>query len=1165
MAGEGIQLFIYSKNDPTELLDVLPGREKPLYTDEIGGPGTGSFSININDPRVRSTPSLLEYRNIVRVKVDGVWWGAFKIDKKSSEIISTTEGSEEVINIVGKGMLSFFEDAEVRPFGGLKRNSPDTRYFSFASEPGIWYNPSDWISPSVVGDVFGVTWYGKRPEKFPEKSGAKWLWVGATNPNAPVGTCYFRHTVTIATEGDYSIYVAGDNYMDVYIDGGKVVSGENKIDAYNEATKIEAHFTVGTHYIGFKVTNAHGPAGVAEAIYIKGADNTESIVASSANTSNWRALSYPAKAPGWTPGEIILTLMQEASARGVDFPDFFTPTFTEENDTLGNPWPDDTRTEWQFNIGESLYSVLAKITEMGLEPWITPDIFAFHILPFRGQDRTGPMDAIVFERGKNLTKAASQGVGKIKNSLSVKTADGWLIEETEDETSLSKYGVIEGTLVADVSEALAKNLVGAVFAQRAQAEEGASYEVIVLPNEVPGVDYKAGDWVLAPNDRLESVPRRVMSLTVSETDAGTAAYTIEFDTIFRSNEEYINKVLGKGGKGLSNGFSTAIGNPSFNAPIVVTPGGPSLKYPKAPTGLAYTSSGYWSADGMTAYSEVVLTWNDVTENTDETPLIPSGYIVHGRQADTGWQVITTVTDNTVTLRGFVPDDEWQFRLQTIGDEGATSVFSTELDVVPDGPNAPMDAPDAPTLDSSMGLLQVNWNGLLDGIVPPPQFRYVYAEVAPDVSGSPGTFAVAGSTLGRDGGSMSIPGLIVGEDYWVHLFAVDGAGIASAASDDVMQSIIGVDLGDLDDDVTDAIEAARQAAFDAKSTVNLLEDDSFELNTEEFWDWNNTNVTNVTTAPRTGARHLRLASTGSSYEALRYNRILKGDPADSFLFRFFYRNSSGVIADSQDEGMELAMLSGPTEASVTTETLVTYTAELQATGYQLVQGTFVLPAGHFFFKPIVYVNDTTGTNVYYIDDIRVLRMTGVSLLVDGAVIADKIGAGVVTAVHMSANSIAASSIQAEAITAEKLAVDSVTANAIQAGAIETDHISAGAIEVTHLAPSVGDQINIAGNVVIQSVQSDIAGVGDDLDDTNSNLAEMQTYYSFGPTGALISTPASAFATAIRNDRIEMLENGNVISYWNSGQLVVDQLVANKLRMGTHQVESRVGGTIVRYVG
>jgi hypothetical protein len=754
-------------------------------------------------------------------------------------------------------------------------------------------------------------------------------------------------------------------------------------------------------------------------------------------------------------------------------------------------------------------------------------------------------------------------VGKVKNSLSFKSADGWLLEDNQDLPSIDIYGTLEGTVQADVPKSIAKALASVVFAHKAAPEEGATYDIIAL-DDIPFEKYFPGDWVLAPNDVDVKVPRRIMSISLAEADGnGQPLYTIEFDTIFQDNDARINKILNKsGGGGTGGSFSNAEGIPGIGSPVVVIPNNPPVKVPKAPSGLTITSAGIWSADGVVPQSKATLSWNPVTQNTDGSATVPAFYEVCGRptaESSDASQSFGQVTTNTVLLgNAFTPGSDWTFEVRAYNDADRKSTFSSPESHIMVGPLVPMDAPDDPTLSSSKGLLLVTSNGLLQGNPPPPQFRNFYPLVSDTVDG---TYNVMGAAL-FGAGTVSIAGLTVGQEYFVKLIAVDGVGILSAASGIASITLMGIDLGDLNESIGEAIDAAKEAGIAARSTINLLEDDSFELNTEEFWDLAPANVTNVATDPRTGLRHLRVEAIGSDYEAFRYQRVLPCDPGEAYYFRIYIKPEASVDGDSQDGGIELSILYGTSESSTPNEAVVGGAASLDEGIYQPVTGTWTAPSDAFFFKPRIMVRDTTSDNVYYLDDIRMYRMTGTSLLVNGSVVTDSLAAEAVTAGKVAADAIAAVNIQAEAITAEKMAADSVTANAIAAGSIETDALGAGVVTTSKLAANVGEGIDISSNTSVTIIAGQISDVQDNVNDTNSNLAEMQTYYTFGVDGAVVAMPGSPFSLALRNDRIEMLENGNVVSYWNSGQMYVSQFVGEKVILGNHQLEKYGTGTVVR---
>jgi hypothetical protein len=1368
-----IELQVYKYNDPDTYLGVLPVRFQPQFLSQLKATGSGSFIIPLD--RAQLNWPLLEYRNLVKIAIDGAVIGGFLIGKQKAATIGDGEKKEEVIEVMGEGFKVLFDDATVKPENGLFAQSGDTRSFNFASKEDDWYNPSDWIAPTVVATAHatGNIW-GKYPTDFPAGTGAQWIWVGPISPAPPPTTCYFRYTITVVSTGTYAIYAACDNYLSIWCDGELLAtSGEGKDwSTWHKATKVNVTLTPGTHVIAFTGANAvhagGNPAALVMAL-MKVDGDIETFVGRS-GTGNWKCLAYPSSAPGWTPGNVILQLLEEATARGIYFPTWFEPTFTSVLDSDGNPWPKSL--DWTFDVEESYLSVINKLEETGLDIWMDASTMELHAVPQRGINRTvfptteqapvvniatnpsfetasgttttpggatvpalpniasvatgrvswqaaaaayegsfgmrteitqanvavgiqitnntvttgvtgtiamrvrpnnrtmvvtprirgtsgspvtcpvgvwtevrgeivaggassastgliiasnaghqvgdtidvdtgclvvgsygGPIfngdspdtttlinigwngtphasgstatplmqdvtgDApIIFQRGQNLKLAELEGSGKIKNALGIRTEAGW--QEEEDAASIALYGRIEGKLDTNASAAVSTSLAQVIFSQRATPEEGASYEVIIDNRTVPFIHFNIGDWVLAPNKDDQLVPRRVVSIAVEETETGQPHYTLEFDTIFQTYEEkianFVNKSTGGGaGAGLSNSSTTP---PSGGGPIIIPPAPVPLTTPAAPTALNATSTGTWSANGVYPTSKVTLSWTAVTLNTNGTNATINEYEVWGYPTllgAAGDRHLATVTGTTAEIDGLTPAEGWTFRVRAIDSAGTPGEWSSNLAHTPVGPTTPMLAPVAPTLATELGLLVVSWTGKLNNagapVDPPNQFRYAYASVA---TSSGGTYTRMGPAFPRGGGSITIPGLVIGTQYWVKLTAVDGIGIESPASTAGGPiTISGVALGDLDASIGAAIDAAEEAALDAREVTNMLNDPSFELNTEEWWDLLDAKATFSTVSPRTGTRALRMVAHTTPTRYVNYTRPIQIEEGDSVYLSAWIReitNGAGI-----DGAVALGVDYGATEALGSSIDVVL--SPDTTTSYREFGDNWLAPAGTRFIRPYIKMIDNDNTTLYHLDDIRLRLMTSTTTIVDGAIVAEKIGAEAVIAGKIAANAVTAVTIQAGAITAEKMAADSVTANSIAAGSIEADHIVAGAIQTSHLSPSVGQELDITANESINLVVGQMDVLTGDVNDNQQNLEAMQTYYTFGVDGAVVSTPASPFAVAIRNDRIEMLENGNVVSYWNSGQMVVAQLVGEKVILGNHQLEKYDDGTVVRALG
>lgn len=157
MANEGIELYVYDKLDPTILRKIVHTRIDPKYLEELLGPGGGSFKILKSDDVVttsiagRSTTTNFEYRDVVKVVVDGTVIGAWLIANRNETTIGAGEFADKAIEFSGPGLRTWFDDAIVYPENAKFANQKiSNRVFSFASAgAGSWYKASDWHS--VVG------------------------------------------------------------------------------------------------------------------------------------------------------------------------------------------------------------------------------------------------------------------------------------------------------------------------------------------------------------------------------------------------------------------------------------------------------------------------------------------------------------------------------------------------------------------------------------------------------------------------------------------------------------------------------------------------------------------------------------------------------------------------------------------------------------------------------------------------------------------------------------------------------------------------------------------------------------------------------------------------------------------------------------------------------
>ena len=130
----------------------------------------------------------------------------------------------------------------------------------------------------------------------------------------------------------------------------------------------------------------------------------------------------------------------------------------------------------------------------------------------------------------------------------------------------------------------------------------------------------------------------------------------------------------------------------------------------------------------------------------------------------------------------------------------------------------------------------------------------------------------------------------------------------------------------------------------------------------------------------------------------------------------------------------------------------------------------------YMKPLVILNYRTSGELadgngyighYYAQDLRIEEMSPASLIVDGAIEADKIATNAVTAAKINANSVTADKITTGAITSAKIAADAITSDKIAANAVTSNTIAANAITSGKIAANTITAADIAANAITSS--------------------------------------------------------------------------------------------------
>jgi hypothetical protein len=789
---------VYTMDKPYDILNIIPRRTKVSLSNELSEVGGGTLTMQRNDPKFTETPSLMDYRNIVKCrKPNGQYVGGFLVQSTNSSHIDQDETAGETETFGGEGLLTWFRDATVEPYGGLRQDSADSRTFSFASERGAWYNADDWTPPQTSVKYLDPSPWGTAPAEWPDAPEARWIWptANATEQGTRVGTAYFRREFALDKEYKAALFFAGDDEFEVYLDGQQVMKVETG-ETWQKTYRVDTTISQGLHVLAVKIRNTGGPSGLLGALRIWGDPNVPSSAYTFIYTGDtvhggWKTMGYPDEEPGWTPGEIILALFREAKARDIQFTKILKPTFTATHDSNGEEWA--TKRPWEFDVGLEYLEVLQKLSELYCDVEVDVETYEFNAWNSRGKDLTVADNPIRFRRGVSVLMSASQGKAPIKNTLNIKTADGWITKQ-DTRNSISKYGRIEGKITTELGLGVSNDVASLAFDQVATPEEAATMQFIPAPGLVPFEDFNLGDWVIAPG-KTPNEKRRIVSMSVTETDSANIKYEAEFDTLFRTKQDRLarsmdtltagSSMTGRLANATTDRPSGGLGTPAFNSNSDSGvpgsgggTGGGSGTIPATPGGLAVSTVGYWSRDGA-PLSKLTASWNPVTRATDGSTTSVSQYQVWGRETDDASGVkmlLGTSQGSSAVIRNLDPGVALAVSVSAVNGVGNTGGTSSEVATTTAVPTNSLGRPSNPVLSQVNGAIRVDWDGLLSNEAPPYHFDYLYASISNIATGP---WESVGQNLVRKG-SIVLEGVPAGDRY-IRLIAVDRARQESSAS------------------------------------------------------------------------------------------------------------------------------------------------------------------------------------------------------------------------------------------------------------------------------------------------------------------------------------------------------------------------------------------------
>lgn len=551
-----LTLEVYGFDDPMTRLNYIPRFEESSFMEELKQPGGGSVTLRSDDYKFLETPQLLDRRNIVKCRYGNKIISAFVVQRQEEVYVDKTEGKASAMTYSGEGLKSWFRDAQLYAEGGFNSDSYIGRSFSFASVSGPWFVPSEW-SPAVniirrSSSTSPTYWPAGAPEGWPDDiANAFWVWRGAPLVR-PIETVLWRLPVNVATatgKKRYKLILTVDDSFEVFVDGQSIGSGQTWENSY----EFEFVLSPGAHVIAIeaKNDNANTIAGLLMGLY-----RSSTAGDNGTYTPIWRSgdagLVYYNKpgTPGWTVGMILRILLEEAEARGVRFPTYLNPTFTDTLDSNGVPWLEPI--PWEWNLGTSYLEIIESLEEVQCEVWVDPDNYNLNVYVNRGRDLQEGNDAVQVRAARNISQAVRESNLAIKNSVLINAAGLWA-QETHTE-SIAKYGRVEGYLQTELAAETSREVARAVLGVLTDTTRSLSIEIIPSEFAVPFLDFTPGDWISVtdPNGSMEK--DRVVTLAVKAArDNPLPEFSIEMNTASEDQLLRLGRLLSKISKGALNG------------------------------------------------------------------------------------------------------------------------------------------------------------------------------------------------------------------------------------------------------------------------------------------------------------------------------------------------------------------------------------------------------------------------------------------------------------------------------------------------------------------------------------------------------------------------------------------------------------------------------------
>ena len=527
------------------------------------------------------------------------------------------------------------------------------------------------------------------------------------------------------------------------------------------------------------------------------------------------------------PGTILKTLLDENRQRG-GVATGLTLGFDTAKDSAGSNWA--KKYTLYYSLGTDLQTILDALVNGGGCDWRTSG----RTLKLWNADSTALSrdlsKSIVLQLARDISEAPfEESIADLASTILVE-GDNNLLFRMDNPAAPTPWGKWEsyssqgGVSDKDTAQAFMRSTLDDAARVRGQYTRGL---VTANVDNLPLIDYHAGDWITAPTAAHgEKVRVQEIDLSMRQNEglsASIALNDIKYDASVRQAKK-IKGITGGAALAGSEGGTTASSDRDH-------------RVPKAPQGLVVQTDAYIGSDGF-AHGLATAMWSAVTEATNDTAIEISNYAVEWKQHKDGapWHAAGTTDKLQLGFGNLDCGTQIEVRVRAVptysdklGDWSAVVVATVESDTTP------CSVPSKPTVSSKLGVVTVHWDGkTAAGAQMEPDFDHI--EVGEGINAA-GMQVISATQSGQ--GDYVITGLTGGSPHSYALRSVDHAGnksdwsaiatvtVASAVSPDEVEQIQ-KDLADNQTALKDNTAKLTQAQKDIAQTKTDLTTASKEL-------------------------------------------------------------------------------------------------------------------------------------------------------------------------------------------------------------------------------------------------------------------------------------------------------------------------------------------------